>query len=233
MRETVLPGGAIAGGFPPSNVTVAVQPGGARAAGIPPGIRISTRLLLHWGQIAIAQEREAHDARAELVRRRPEALRTGSGLDLSLELHPAMLTAAAAAAAIDALYGEIREFVIPDDQRERWRTKRTARYAQIFETLRRGFVTRTKWRQELEWLFRDQRDAALHPKTGYDVPQPHPLGVNTAPEYTIYTCEHARRAVDLMLDMLVSCVEHPRDALQAWAEGARKPVSQLVAARRT
>lgn len=223
----------MAGGFPPSDARVAVPPGGAVASAVPPGIRVSTRLLLHWGRIAIAQEREARDARAELVRRRPEALRTGSGLDLTLELDPAMLTAAAAASAIDALYGEVRGDVgIPDELRERWRTNGTSRYAQIFETLRRGFVAKMQWREELRWLFRDQRDAALHPETGFDTPQPHPLGVDTAREYTIYTCEHAGRAVDLMLDILVSCVEHPREPLELWAEGARKPVEQLVAARR-
>jgi hypothetical protein len=122
---------------------------------------------------------------------------------------------------------------VPDELRDKWRDKGTPRDEQIYETLRRGFRVKAHSREDLKWLFRDQRNAALHPRTGFDVPQPHPLGVNTAAEYTIYTSEHAQRCVDVMLDVLATCVGKPRDALRAWAADARAPVQQLVATRRS
>jgi hypothetical protein len=195
-------------------------------------LRISTRLLLHWARIAMEQELAAREARVELERRRERALATGAGLDLALELRPAMVAATAASSSIDALYGEVREKAgVSAELRDLWRAKGTPRYAQIYETLKRGFHAKREWRDGLQWLFRQQRDAALHATTGYDIPQTHPLGVDTAPEYVIYRCEHAVRAVDLMLEVLATCVERPRPALESWAKDATKPVADLIASR--
>jgi hypothetical protein len=197
-------------------------------------IKVQTRLLHHWGQIAITQEALAHGARAELERRLPTALRTGAGLDLELELHPSMLASAASATAIDALYAEVRALTgISEALRDEWRCKGTPRYAQVYETLRRGFLSKEEWRADLKWLYRDQRDRALHPETGFHVPESHPLGVETSPEYVVYRSENATRAVDIMLDVLATCAAAPRSPLAGWAnEPTRTLIRRLVDSQR-
>jgi len=195
--------------------------------------KVRTRLMLHWAQIALTQEREAHDTRAELVRTRNEVLGEGKALDLPSELHPSMLAVAAAASALDALYGEVRDDVgISYATQAGWRAKRMPRYTQIHETLKRGFPVKNEWHRELKWLFGGLRDAALHPRTDFDSPEQHPLGVNAAPEYVTYRCENATRAVDLMVDVLVTCAERPRPPLEAWSADARRPIEGLVETRR-
>jgi len=191
------------------------------------GVRISTQLLLHWAQIAIAQEAAAHTARAEVAQQYAEA-----GAEFSLELHPSMLCAAATAAAIESLYAEVVDIVVEEDVRERQRCRGTPAFARIYHALTRGFHAKTGWRDELKWLFQEQRNAALHGLSRGDIPHAHPLGTNTAPEYAIYTSESTKRAVDLMLDILETCVETPRPPLEQWAATLRAPVANLFAQRR-
>lgn len=196
------------------------------------GVRISTQLLPHWAQIVIGQEEAAHSGRADVTRQYAEARRTGGPTELSLELHPSMLCAAATAAAIESLYAEVVETVVAKEVRKRQRCRGTPTFARIYDALTRGFHAKTRWRGELEWLFQEQRNAPLHGMSRGDIPHAHPLGTSTAPEYTIYTSENSERAVDLMLDVLETCVARPRPQLEQWAANVRRPVTSLVTARR-
>jgi hypothetical protein len=190
-------------------------------------IRISTRLMLHWSQIAVAQERRALEARRTLE----EAQRAGEGLALDLELHPAMIAVAGAAHALEALYGEIAELVQPPNVETWERTRRHGRWAEVQGAFALGFeIEPSRWRSELAQLFR-LRNAIVHPRTVFRASEAHPLGVNTAPEYVAYSAEAATKAVDLLLDVLTTCVDAPREPLRGWVEDARASVRALVEAR--
>ena len=67
----------------------------------------------------------------------------------------------------------------------------------------------------------------MHPKTAFAETVPHPIGVNTAPEYIDYSAEGASWAVDLLLEILTACGEAPREPLREWAVNARKAVKAL------
>ena len=41
-------------------------------------------------------------------------------------------------------------------------------------------------------------------------PSPHPSGTNTAPELVTYSFEEAERAVNLLFDVLETCVQNPK-----------------------
>jgi hypothetical protein len=73
----------------------------------------------------------------------------------------------AAAVAIDAFYSLIQTHVVlPPSLVEQWRTKRTLRYKQVTEVLRRAFHLKPKGvailRQNLKEINR-MRDLAIHP----------------------------------------------------------------------
>jgi hypothetical protein len=61
--------------------------------------------------------------------------------------------------------------------------------------------------------------------------KPHPLGVGTAVEYVVYRSERATEAVDLLLEILETCVSRPKPALEQWANDLRPSLERLRAAR--
>jgi hypothetical protein len=116
---------------------------------------VGTRLLLHWSDIAIEQERLAWAARSELESEVEDAKTSGKGLDLNHETHPSLIAIAAASHALDALYGEIRDLALPPELVEKWRHRRPRRARQIHEALKRGFeISAQQWQTELGDLFK-------------------------------------------------------------------------------
>jgi hypothetical protein len=191
-------------------------------------VKVRTRLLLHWARIAVEQDHLARAARAALAGQVEEARREGKGLDLDSEMHPAMIGVAAAAHALEALYGEIRDLVQPESVEAWERTRKSGRWSEVQGAIALGFeVEPNRWRSELRHLFR-LRNAAVHPKTAFSETEAHPLGVNTAPEYVAYSAETATDAVGLLLEILTVCVDVPREPLRAWAEEVRGPVQALA-----
>jgi hypothetical protein len=55
-----------------------------------------------------------------------------------------------------------------------------------------------------------------HPERVFDASMSHPPGVNTAREYVMHRSEHAQRAVDIMVDVVVTCARRPKPAFEAW-----------------
>jgi hypothetical protein len=186
-----------------------------------PGIQVQTRLLAHWGFIAIDQEQLAHSAREAYVEREAAG---EPGHSIDNELKPAIIGVAAAAHGLDALYGEIRELALPEELRMKWKDAcaRPARPRQIHEALKHGFkISAQRWFLDLDWLF-DLRDFAVHPVTSFGAPAEHPAGFHAAKEYGMYTCEAATRAVDLLLDVVRTCSSSPKEPLLEWAENAKR-----------
>jgi hypothetical protein len=194
-------------------------------------IHVQTRLMLHWARIAIDHERRAAEARAILVTEAQEAKSTGAGIELDREMHPAIVAIAGAAHALEALYREITGLVQPESVRAWERAARRGRWSQVRAALEIGFeVEQGRWGSQLRRLFK-LRNGLVHPETAFSETVPHPLGVNTAPEYVDYSPETATWAVDFLLEILAACCATPREPLEEWAAGAREPVQQLVERR--
>jgi hypothetical protein len=211
----------------PQGEDVTVNPPAAVAAtsAVTASIAVGTRMLLHWSDIAIEQEREACAARRGLERAQAE----GGSLELGRELRPSLIAIAASSHALDALFGEIRGFALPLQLQERWkqRENRPPRPRQIHEALKHGFrISAQRWAEDLRVLF-DLRDGAVHPETVMGEPKRHPLGANTAPEYLVYSCEKATEAVNLLFEILETCATEPKPALQQWASDLRPSVERL------
>jgi hypothetical protein len=184
-------------------------------------LRLRTRLVLHWADIAIDQERLARDGRADLERGRevgecrPKA-----------EFHPALIAVAACAHSLDALYGEFAQLVGPVEASKRW-----AQVAGILELAVERDVE--PWRPRLQTLFTDLRNPAVHPKAEGKEALPHPVFEANAPaEYAICTVEAVRESVDLLFEILSACVEAPKAPVVAWANDTRALVEGLQRRRR-
>jgi hypothetical protein len=167
---------------------------------------VRTSLVWQWAQIAVRHEAEAYEARA-------------GGEVGNEELQASMVCIAATAFALDAIYAEHRE-VVPCEERNGWREQRTARWKQIFETLRRVFALRGVLRDEFKWLFeRDElgRDFLVHPDAEFRDPVDHPLLPNTTAERGLLRAENATRAVNLLMEVLDVSLRARGPEAREWA----------------
>ena len=210
----------------PGREPVVYEKSGAIMAGsaVEASVSIGARMLLHWSDIAVEQERLAWAARRALESEVEETKASGKGLELGRELHPSLIAIAAASHALDALYGEIRDLALPPEIAAKWKEdprSGPSRALKLHEALKHGFeISAQKWRTELEALF-ELRDGAVHPELVFRESAPHPLGVNTAAEYVGYCCEKATKAVDLLFEILEMCAGQPKPALKT--VGGRSP----------
>lgn len=195
-------------------------------------LSVTTSFLLHWSDIAIERAAAARRARSEEEASRASGRPSTDALQR--ELHASMVAIVAAALAIDALYGAVRDDAgVPAETRERWRANETARWKRILETLKHGFRVGPDahgWSAELRWLF-DLRDRAAHFEERVREPVERPLGGYPAVERVEYAVESADRAVDLLLSILSACALRPKPGTAAWAGRMAATVHRIVGSR--
>lgn len=192
-------------------------------------IMISYALWAQWGDIAVEREGRARDARADvmaLARHRQEY-----GPALHEELLASMVAISAASHALDALYGQLVTLEIkaagPGDDKHR--------EAHIRECLKRRFNTGKRdqpWVGEFRWLFA-LRDAAVHAEEKQLPSVLHPSGVTHSGQVALdYSADAAIRAVDLMLDVLNTCADNPKQSdagARQWADSYGPSIRTLTA----
>lgn len=160
-----------------------------------------------WCEIAIA-----HVAAARSYEEARNAAWQGSDEDekaksLELEFSSSMQAIMAAAIAVDAFYAVIQSNVnLPQQLVDQWRTKRTARYSQVTEVLRRGFHLKRNGtkdlRQNLKELYRF-RDLAVHPSGKIQASVLHPdLNVGVEWRFAFFRAGNARLLVDVATAMI-------------------------------
>jgi hypothetical protein len=198
----------------------------ATAQAMPIGIKMRSRLMLHWAMIAIDQERVARKARERLEREHAASL---DATQMAAELHAAMIGIAACAHSLDALYTELAELVGPDTLAEWEETRRGGRWAEVAGILALSFdVDVDQWRPRLRTLFVGRRNPVIHPKAKDKTPEKHPtLPTQVAAEYVVYSIESAEESVDLLIGILSTCVDAPKPVVEKWANDARAPVEHL------
>jgi hypothetical protein len=198
----------------------------ATARAMPPGIKMRSRLMLHWAQIAIEQERLALEARERLEHEYAASLDVRQ---MAVELHAAMIGIAACAHSLDALYAELAELVGPDTLAKWAETRRPGRWAEVAGILEISFdVDVGRWRSPLRMLFVERRNPAIHPKAKDKTPEKHPaLPTHVASEYVTYSVESTQESVGLLMEILLTCVDAPKPLVETWASDARAPVQDL------
>jgi hypothetical protein len=189
-------------------MTVAIPPGGF-TIGIGADGNATGNLVLHvrfdvcptWTELALAHLNDAKQARAAR-----QIAWTGTNEDekastLEREFETSMQAVMAAAIAIDAFYALIQAHVqLPPSLIAQWRTKRTSRYTQVTEVLRRAFHLKPKGtaalRQNLKEIYR-LRDLAVHPSGKIEAPILHPeINVGVEWRFAYFRAHNAEMVVN-------------------------------------
>jgi hypothetical protein len=190
----------------------------------PASVLVRTRFVFLWAEVAIEQELRAREGRAQLER--VHATRE-EPFNMRAELQPAMIGVAACAHSLDALYAELAELVEPETPTKR--KHRRGRWARIADVLALSVNADVhEWRPRLRKLFEKLRNPAVHPNATDERPVPHPvLPTNVPPAYAVYCVESVKESVDLLLEILSTCVRSPRPSIEAWARDSRPVIAQL------
>jgi hypothetical protein len=170
---------------------------------------VATELWATWADIAIEQAALARRARAAWVAQRE----AGAEWDMNTELHPAMISIAAAATSLDGFATLVEQAGVtvqappapPGGQAP-------GRAAWIWETLRAGFAVgrhTNSWPRDIKDLFalRNVRGGGLlHPQTIFtDASSQHPVLPGVSAARVFFTTENADKAVALMRAIYGEC----------------------------
>lgn len=216
----------MAGIFISRGMTVAI-PAGGLTIGIGNDGKATSSLTLHvrfdvcptWIELALRHLADANEkriARAAAWTGTNEELKA---VTLEREFEASMQAIMAAAISIDAFYSLIQPQVqLPPSLVEGWRTKRTARYSQVTEVIRRAFGLKSKGtaalRQNLKEIFR-LRDLAVHPSGKIEAPILHPeIEVGVEWRFAMFRAYNAELAVNAATGMLWNLAHNgkPKDS---------------------
>jgi len=172
-------------------------------------------LWIAWTEIALEQTQAASEARSRGLPYRSTDQSHLFAAALHDEMKASMVAIAAAACAIDAFLKKAvqKRIQVPDTTAEEWTTDGIGRMARFWKTLQLGFDVGEdkvqRWQTEFDWLY-PTRNKAVHFEEVQSGLLPHPSGTNTAPELVTYSLEEAERAVDLLIDVLKTCIQNPK-----------------------
>jgi hypothetical protein len=223
-------------------MTVAV-PAGGLTLGMDDHGNVTGNLTLHvrfdvcptWSELAL---RHLEDAKAKRAAR--EAAWAGSNEEhkaatLEREFEASMQAIMAATIAIDAFYAIIQTHVqLPTSLINQWRTKRTSRYSQVTEVLRRAFQLKPKGtaalRQNLKEIYR-LRDLAVHPSGKIEAPILHPeINVGVEWRFAYFRAHNAELVVNAATWILWDLAHggKPKDSkIAEYMAGLRQRLAEL------
>lgn len=154
-----------------------------------------------WTELALRHLQEAKTKRDDREAAWAGTNEEQKSATLEREFEASMQAIMAAAIAVDAFYSLMQTYVVlPPSLVERWRTKRTARYSQVTEVLRRAFNLKPKGttalRQNLKEIYR-LRDLAVHPSGKIEAPILHPeLNVGVEWRFAYFRAHNAELLVN-------------------------------------
>ncbi|MBZ5524318.1 MAG: hypothetical protein LAP21_18940 [Acidobacteriia bacterium] len=235
----------MAGIFISRGMTIAVPPGGL-TIGIGANGNPTGNLILHvrfdvcptWTELAL---RHLDDAKARRTAREIAWAGTNEeekAASLEREFEASMQAVMAAAIALDAFYSLIQPHVqLPPSLVTQWRTKRTARYSQITEVLRRAFNLKPKrtavLRQYLKEIYR-LRDLAVHPSGKIQAPILHPeINVGVEWRFAYFRAHNAELIVNTATWILWNLAHagKPKDSkIQEYMIALRQRLAELFPA---
>jgi hypothetical protein len=180
--------------------------------------------------------RSAEDARSGNAGLSPDADSETKAVAVTKELHAGLVALTSFAFALDGFYDTIRAEMGHHPDEAKWRTNRTARHAQVAETLRYllklGPQFTALLRKAIEELYRF-RDRAVHPSSKYVEPNYRPdLGSSVHPHLITFSGPHAVHARALTLSMFDRLLERAEEIAgpevdRGWLDRGRKELDRL------
>jgi len=158
-----------------------------------------------WFEVAVEQELKALEAFTLMLQ--------GEQQSITDEFRASLLSLTASAYTIEALSGDIKYLILPQQPMN----KRYQTLSQVFR-LAFGMEERDflEFASEMRWLF-ERRDMAVHPYTEAVFPKRHPAGFNTGAEHADFNALTSGRAVDVAMRVLDAAVT-PSKAHHHWIE---------------
>lgn len=154
-----------------------------------------------WAELSLRHLEEAKVKRAAREVAWAGTDDTQKAATLEREFESSMQAIMAAVIALDAFYALIQTYVqLPPSLVEQWRAKRTSRYSQVTEVLRRAFHLKPKatgaLRQNLKEIYR-LRDLAVHPSGKIEAPILHPeINVGVEWRFAYFRAQNAELIVN-------------------------------------
>ena len=210
----------MAGIFISKGMTVTIPAGGLKISLGPDGPSIpSVTLHVHfdvcptWCELAMTHLASANSHEAARVLAWQGTDENEKAKSLEREFESSMQAVMAAAIAIDAFHAVVRGHVqIPPELVDKWRVRRTARYSQVTEVLRRGFHLKPKGtkalRDNLKEIYRF-RDMAVHPSGRIQAALLHPdLDVGVEWRFVYFRASNARALVNAATGIVWQLAHH-------------------------
>lgn len=186
-------------GIPAGGLTISLGPDGQPASSVT--LHVHFDVCPTWCELAMSHSAAAAERRTARIEAWAGTDEDEKAKSLEREFESSMQAAMAAAIALDAFYSVIQSHVqLPPSTIETWRTKRTARYSQITEVLRRGFHLKSNGvkmlRASLKEIYRF-RDLAIHPSGKIGAPLLHPeLNVGVEWRFAYFRATNAEALVN-------------------------------------
>jgi hypothetical protein len=219
-------------------------PAGGLTIGFDAEGKLDAHLTLHlavdvcptWLEIALVHLAAAQASNQELTEaaKRDDEEAIASYLDR--DLRASMQSIVASATAVDSFYAVLQRCVpIDSATKNAWRDKRTARYKQIAETLRRAFRisprNAVRLRQALKELYR-YRDICVHPDQSYSEAVHHPEARrSTARLFVTYRYPNARELASVSMSVIAqACLQatSPHSDVTKHCEELRPRVAPIL-----
>lgn len=196
-----------------SNLSFSIAPDGSVASDV--SFSVAVDFTPYWleiaaDQVALAEER--HTALLDALHAENEDRMDAA---MQRECKASMQAMAAAAIALDAFYGVVKDMVeLPTDLEDRWKEKRTARYRQVTEVLRRAFQVPPRsavtLRADLREIFK-WRDRAVHPSGVPSNPVRYAeLSVDMDWRFVAFRAENARIVTAHAIKIVAQLLAAPR-----------------------
>lgn len=194
-------------------------------------VQLKYSLWVTWSEIAIEHEAAAWRARWRSVNPTDPA---GGGDPMEDEFRASLQAVTTAALALDALHVPVKAIAkrAGADQAGSSPREGARREGIIREWLKAVFLVgklNEPWVQEFQWLF-CLRDGAVHYGESAEDPAPHPLGLSVSKAHSTYHAEAAKRAVDLLMEVLHLVAERPKPKFREavdWSAGIKASVRKL------
>lgn len=189
-------------------------------------LHVSLDVWPYWLSLATRHARDAELARSALIAAGEDASARQTALEA--EFSAGMQAAVCAAVAVDAFFAVVKDKSdFPHALTLTWRKKKTGRFRQVAEVLRRAFKIGPKTSASVRILLRELfqlRDRAVHPDAAFSHPMHHPvLGVATEWRFVVFRHENAKAMVGNALTLISRLLALPNPkypALVTWSKAA-------------
>jgi hypothetical protein len=180
----------------------------------------------------------AEQARAAGERLNPELSDSEKYTMLTEELQAGLVAVTAFAFAVDGFYDTLRQELGVHPDQATWREKRTARYAQVTETLRFQLKLDPTFSEQLRTVLKELfefRSRAVHPNSKFVEPNYRPqIDSGVHPHLITFSGPHAVQCRALVLELLDRLVARAAEqsrpgADKGWLDRGREEVDRLSA----